>query len=208
MNPLCRGIYAGDSRLLSAKSCFAVPFQIASSHGSVVRGVVKGAGARMGRRLRNIESEEEKLTDVERRWKEKAQGTSVWTLKGGLQDLTDAMVERLNEDPKIEIRLNSPLSAIKSSPSDDRLRLTAISNRTSSSSSSVDPSASSFTLDADHVISSIYAKDLADALSFTSPSGLRENVHAQELAKALRVIPAVTVCVVNLEYSGERGENH
>merc|ERR1712015_344348 len=88
IDPLCRGIYAGDSRLLSAKSCFGVPFEVAARHGSVVRGVVKGAGSRLGRRMRGeAPPTEEKLSESEARWKEKAKGTAVWTLKGGLQDL-------------------------------------------------------------------------------------------------------------------------
>jgi len=201
MNPLCRGIFAGDSRLLSARSCFAVPFQIASNHGSVVRGVVKSAGARMGRRFTNAEpTEEETWSEAELRWKEKVQGTSVWTLKGGLQDLSDAMVEKLGQDPRVEIRLNAPVASIAPSPATDGLRITtATSGNVANSSQDLTASC----LDADHVITSIYAKDLANALSSSLASSRTTVGHVEELAKALRIIPAVTVCVVNLEYSGD-----
>jgi len=198
MNPLCRGIYAGDSRLLSAKSCFAVPFQMASNHGSVVRGVVKGAGAKIGRRVKGVEADEEKLTDNERKWKEKAKDTATWTLKGGLQDLTDAIVDKLNEDPKVEIRLNSPVTSIALSVDGQRLRLITGANWRHEN----DEEAAS--LEADHVVSSIYSKDLAQALSpSSSPSFLESNPDVEALATALKAIPAVTVCVVNLEYAGD-----
>ena len=210
MNPLCRGIYAGDSRLLSAKSCFAVPFQLASNHGSLVRGIVKGAGARLQRRLKKIELEEEKLTPEEQRWKETVKDTSVWTLKAGLQDLTDALVEKLEEDPRVEIRLNARVASLSSSPSsspstapstsDDKLRLVTTCYNSVQSAS---------ILDADHVISSIYAKDLADALTatplFPETTTTRDGWRREEvdvLTSSLRSIPAVTVCVVNLEYLG------
>lgn len=211
MNPLCRGIYAGDSRLLSAKSCFAVPFQLASNHGSLVRGIVKGAGARLQRRLKKIELEEEKLTPEEQRWKETVKDTSVWTLKAGLQDLTDALVEKLEEDPRVEIRLNARVASLSSSPSsspstapstsDDKLRLVTTCYNSVQSAS---------ILDADHVISSIYAKDLADALTatplFPETTTTRDGWRREEvdvLTSSLRSIPAVTVCVVNLEYLGD-----
>jgi len=212
MNPLCRGIYAGDSRLLSARSCFAVPFQIASNHGSVVRGIVKSAGARMGRRLTNNAkaAEDETWSEEELRWKEKVKGTSVWTLKGGLQDLSDAMVEKLSQDPRVEIRLNSPVASIAPSPATDGLRITTTSTAGHVTTNLPTNSAQDLTasiLDVDHVISSIYAKDLSQALSSPSSSSMvssgTSHSHVEDLAKALRVIPAVTVCVVNLEYSGD-----
>lgn len=204
INPLCRGIFAGDSRLLSAKSCFAAPFQLAAAHGSLVRGAVKGAGAQLARRLCGVEAPPEKrLSEDERRWKENIAGTAVWSLKGGLQDLTDALTERLAQDPRVEIRFNSPVSSVaacsSSSGPDDCLRVTTTG-------------AASF--DADHVISSIYAADLAGAL--TSPAASagpastaasvgewRRDSRVDELAASLSAIPAVTVCVVNLEYPGD-----
>jgi len=203
INPLCRGIYAGDSRLLSAKSCFAVPFQLAANHGSLVRGMIKGAGARFKRRINKIELEEEKMSPEEISWKEKVKDTSVWTLKAGLQDLTDALVAKLEEDPRVKIRLNTRVDSIASNASsttttfDERLRLVTTSNVGSRSAS---------LFDADHVIASIYAKDLADALTSSTTTATTMTKTTQEvdaLASSLRSIPAVTVCVVNLEYLGE-----
>ena len=39
-DPLCRGIYAGDARLLSLKSCFPPIYQYEHQHGSLVKGVM------------------------------------------------------------------------------------------------------------------------------------------------------------------------
>ena len=164
--------------------------------------MVKGAGAKLQLRLKKIESEEEKLTPEERRWKETVKDSSVWTLKAGLQDLTDALVEKLEEDPRVEIRLHSRVASISSSStaSDERLRLVTTQNEDIRSAS---------LLDADHVISSIYAKDLADALTATSsPTETTTTTdnwrrgEVEALTSSLRSIPAVTVCVVNLEYLG------
>lgn len=38
-DPLCRGIFAGDTRLLSLKSCFPPVYQYENQHGSIIKGV-------------------------------------------------------------------------------------------------------------------------------------------------------------------------
>lgn len=37
-DPLCRGIFAGDSRLLSLQSCFPAVHQYENQHGSIIKG--------------------------------------------------------------------------------------------------------------------------------------------------------------------------
>ena len=37
-DPLCRGIFAGDTRLLSLKSCFPSVYQYENQHGSILKG--------------------------------------------------------------------------------------------------------------------------------------------------------------------------
>lgn len=187
MNPLCRGVFAGKSSELSFKSCFGAPFDVAKQHGSIVRGLLKNSVQEMGKKLKGERVEE---TEAEKQLKERVKGTAVWTLKGGLQELTEAMTNKLLEDPRVEIRLNSPVSSILTSQSSSRVRLVTSQDGVVTS------------LDADHVISSIYAKDLAQTL--------REDVafndvshHKENLADLLQGIPAVTVCVVNLEYIGD-----
>ena len=37
-DPLCRGIFAGDTRLLSMRSCFPSVYQYENQHGSILKG--------------------------------------------------------------------------------------------------------------------------------------------------------------------------
>ena len=39
-DPLCRGIFAGDARSLSLKSCFPPVHQFERQHGSIAKGVL------------------------------------------------------------------------------------------------------------------------------------------------------------------------
>ena len=39
-DPLCRGIYAGDCRKLSVKSCFPDVFELEQKYGSLIRGAL------------------------------------------------------------------------------------------------------------------------------------------------------------------------
>ena len=39
-DPLCRGIFAGNARSLSLKSCFPPVYQFESQHGSIAKGVL------------------------------------------------------------------------------------------------------------------------------------------------------------------------
>ena len=39
-DPLCRGIFAGDTRLLSLRSCFPPVYQYEHQHGSIAKGVL------------------------------------------------------------------------------------------------------------------------------------------------------------------------
>ena len=164
--------------------------------------MVKGAGGRLKQKLQKSESAEIKLSPDELVWKEKVKDTSVWTLKAGLQDLTDALVEKLEADPRVEIRLNTRVAAINASASSASSTSSSPGGRLRLATSQRDGSSDSVALlDADHVISSVYAKELADALTATAPNdSWRPDV--VDLASSLRKIPAVSVCVVNLEYLG------
>ena len=39
-DPLCRGIFAGDARLLSLKSCFPPVYKYENQNGSIAKGVL------------------------------------------------------------------------------------------------------------------------------------------------------------------------
>lgn len=46
MDSLCRGVFAGNSRELSVRSCFPSLFQAEQTHRSVLLGLLLGAGER------------------------------------------------------------------------------------------------------------------------------------------------------------------
>ena len=43
INPMCRGIFAGDSKLLSLKSCFPLLYGYEQNHGSIIKGMLRGS---------------------------------------------------------------------------------------------------------------------------------------------------------------------
>ena len=43
INPMCRGIFAGNSKLLSLKSCFPLLYGYEQNHGSIIKGMLRGS---------------------------------------------------------------------------------------------------------------------------------------------------------------------
>ncbi len=79
-DPLTLGIYAGDIRKLSLRSCFPSLHQWEKEHGSVVKALMKLPKAKKG----------------------------LFTIKGGMQRLIDALEQKL----KIEIHLNTEVDKV------------------------------------------------------------------------------------------------
>uniref|UniRef100_F6ZU26 Protoporphyrinogen oxidase n=1 Tax=Equus caballus TaxID=9796 RepID=F6ZU26_HORSE len=78
MDSLCRGVFAGNSRELSIRSCFPSLFQAEQTHRSVLLGLLLGAGQRPqpdSALIRQARAE---------RW-------SQWSLRGGLERLPQAL---------------------------------------------------------------------------------------------------------------------
>ncbi|XP_006764807.1 PREDICTED: protoporphyrinogen oxidase [Myotis davidii] len=78
VDSLCRGVFAGSSRELSVRSCFPSLFQAEQAHGSVLLGLLLGAGEGAppdSALLRQARAE---------RW-------SQWSLRGGLEMLPQAL---------------------------------------------------------------------------------------------------------------------
>lgn len=82
MDSLCRGVFAGNSRELSVRSCFPSLFQAEQSHRSVILGLLLGTGKRPppdSALIRQARAE---------RW-------SQWSLRGGLEMLPQALDSHL-----------------------------------------------------------------------------------------------------------------
>lgn len=160
---MCRGIFAGDSRQLSMRSCFPDVFEMERKHGSLIMAAFKEKGEK--------EVEE---TPLMKRAKEEKWAT--WSLKHGLQQLSDAITSAIKANRKCEVRVRSPCLGL--TPSCGRLKVKTHEEE----------------IVADYVMSATFAKDL----SLVLPNKYKN------LRKQLLSIPAVSVYVVNLEYDGER----
>ncbi|KAM9368356.1 protoporphyrinogen oxidase [Phaethornis superciliosus] len=161
VDSLCRGVFAGDCRALSARSCFPALFEAERRWRSVLLGLALGPG-----KGRGVESGLSRRARVER-W-------SQWSLRGGMQSLAEALAAFLR--PRgIELHCHAPLRRLQRCH-DGRWQLTLADG----------------TVTADHVISALPAAALAKVL----PD------EAEPLARELRLIPAVSVAVVNLQYKG------
>uniref|UniRef100_A0A286XFE5 Protoporphyrinogen oxidase n=1 Tax=Cavia porcellus TaxID=10141 RepID=A0A286XFE5_CAVPO len=82
MDSLCRGVFAGNSRELSVRSCFPSLFQAEQSHRSVILGLLLGTGRRPqpdSALIRQARAE---------RWTQ-------WSLRGGLEMLPQALDSHL-----------------------------------------------------------------------------------------------------------------
>ncbi|XP_066424445.1 protoporphyrinogen oxidase isoform X3 [Molothrus aeneus] len=130
VDSLCRGVFAGDSRALSVRSCFPALFQAERQRGSVLLGLAlphggggaAGPEAGLARRARA------------ERW-------SQWSLRGGMESLARALVAFVS--PRgAELRCHTPLTHLRHRRG--RWQLTV-------------PGA---TLTADHVVSALPASGL------------------------------------------------
>ncbi|XP_077012788.1 protoporphyrinogen oxidase isoform X3 [Tamandua tetradactyla] len=78
MDSLCRGVFAGNSRELSIRSCFPSLFQAEQTHRSILLGLLLGAG-------RSPQPDSALIR------KARAERWSQWTLRGGLEMLPQAL---------------------------------------------------------------------------------------------------------------------
>lgn len=93
------GIYAGDIYQLSARSLLPVAWELEGRYGTLAKAYwaqLRGKGA--------LPLLEEDLPLLKQKSPISMTGQSVYTFTGGLQDLTDALVAALENNPEIEIR--------------------------------------------------------------------------------------------------------
>lgn len=162
-DPLCRGIFAGDCRKLSVKSCFPLLYSAEQHSGSVLRGLAFGPRAKQQMKPCGLVTRK-----TNERW-------SVFSFKQGLQQLSDTLRDAIEQNSVVEIAMNSPCSHV------------CFSNGKATVTVNGD------TIEADHVVSSLYASDFAKLLS---------KDHS-ELKKNLENIPTVDAAVTCLEFDGK-----
>ncbi|XP_041577056.2 protoporphyrinogen oxidase isoform X5 [Taeniopygia guttata] len=134
VDSLCRGVFAGDSRALSVRSCFPALFQAERRRGSVLLGLALPLS-------HGVPTGEDQAGLARRA---RAERWSQWSLRGGMESLPRALVAFVS--PRCELRCHAPLAHLCHRRGRWQLSL---------------PDA---TISADHVVSAIPAAALARAL--------------------------------------------
>lgn len=183
---LMHGIYAGDIWKLSAKSLFEAPWRFEAEEGSVSEGVLKTMieGREMTTRERTFAEMMRAPYPYTPSFKENMKHANVFTLKGGLGQLSDALVEKLRRNPNISFRTNTAVSALQPVPNDASAMTVTIPT--------AEPSSEPLSVNHTHIISTISPSKLSSILSTTDE--LRADF------SPLAQIPSVSVMTVNLYF--------
>lgn len=140
IDSLCRGVFAGDCRQLSVRSCLPPLYKAERSRGSIVLGMLMGSG---GGGPEVIPSDLAKRASKES-W-------SLWSLKRGMQSLPEALENSLRGRERVELHHNARVKSLTLQGGVWEIKL--------------DDGA---TLKADHVISVLPAAALASVLPPTA----------------------------------------
>ncbi|XP_072572666.1 protoporphyrinogen oxidase isoform X1 [Paramormyrops kingsleyae] len=134
IDSLCRGVFAGDCRQLSMRSCFPPLFNAERTMGSIFIGMVLGAGGGP-----DVPTSQLAQRSSKESW-------TMWSLRRGMQTLPEALVEALKQAEHVDIHRNA---SVKSLTRDDRGWEIQLEDGT---------------VKADHIISALPAQALAPVL--------------------------------------------
>uniref|UniRef100_A0A3P9JVG3 Protoporphyrinogen oxidase n=1 Tax=Oryzias latipes TaxID=8090 RepID=A0A3P9JVG3_ORYLA len=90
VDSLCRGVFAGDCRKLSVRSCFPPLFKAEQQMGSLILGMLLGSGSAAT------------VTPGPLAKKAKKESWAQWSLRGGLETLPESIAEYLQRSGKAE----------------------------------------------------------------------------------------------------------
>uniref|UniRef100_A0A673XA59 Protoporphyrinogen oxidase n=1 Tax=Salmo trutta TaxID=8032 RepID=A0A673XA59_SALTR len=158
IDSLCRGVFAGDCRKLSVRSCLPPLYNAEKARGSIILGMLLGS---------DVPPSTLTKRSAQENWAQ-------WSLKRGLQNLPEALEERMRNGGRVEVHRDTPVMGLSTNGTGWEIQL------------------EDGTIKADHIIAALPAKALASALLSA----------AQPLSQQLCEIATVTVAVVNLEYEG------
>ncbi|KAJ3410455.1 hypothetical protein HDV05_003717 [Chytridiales sp. JEL 0842] len=165
VSAIIHGIYAGNIKELSVRSTLGFLWDHERRHGSVTRGLLASANTSAG-------TQEGLYVPEALPFISKIKQSSVYSFKGGMQTLTDALVKSLQtEHRNVKLLTNTAASKVEINDTP----VVHINNGP--------------TLSADHIISSLPAFGAAPIL----PS---------KIGRILETIKFVDVAVVNLSFSG------
>lgn len=177
VDPMCRGITAGDARKLSMKAVFGEIYHKEKVAGSVVRGLMQKVPYTPNHHVR-VKLGDLATQGVTQRW-------SMWNLLGGLQSFPNALTEyltNLNGSP-VQLYNESKVKCVKFNE-DGTVPVTV----------TVSTPTEEITIEADRIFSALPAHDLAEVLSTTEP----------RISDQLKKISSANVAVVCLEYDGKK----
>jgi protoporphyrinogen/coproporphyrinogen III oxidase len=200
IDPLIRGVTAGDARNISSKFMFRQLYHYEQTYGSVVLGTIMN-------RLRKQQSlvdltyripGHERIgfsalacTAAQQKWAQ-------WTLEGGLEELPRALARRL-KDEGVEIRMQCGVKTIKFGETrnvpGDHVEVNYLRAPTMGPDGAVVTGAAEEVLHCDHVISTIPAWRFSKILRKSKPSH-------PSLWQLLNLISAVDVVVINVLFKG------
>uniref|UniRef100_A0A4W4FIJ1 Protoporphyrinogen oxidase n=1 Tax=Electrophorus electricus TaxID=8005 RepID=A0A4W4FIJ1_ELEEL len=133
IDSVCRGVFAGDSRQLSVRSCFHSLYSAEQAWGSVLLGMLMGKLMGSGEL---VPSELAQRAQKER-WAQ-------WSLRRGMQALPETLHEVLRGKERVEVHQNTPVKSLSRKPGGWEIKLE-----------------DGATLKVDHVISAVPASALA-----------------------------------------------
>ncbi|TWW79960.1 protoporphyrinogen oxidase isoform X2 [Takifugu flavidus] len=134
VDSLCRGVFAGDCRKLSVRSCFPLLYNAEQRRGSVLLGMMLGSGPSPV-----VPPGPLALRSVKESWAQ-------WSLRRGVESLPESIAELLQRSGKVELHTDAPVKEIHPSASDWKIRL------------------EDGLISADHIISALPAKALSSVL--------------------------------------------
>lgn len=119
MGALAHGVYAGDVKQLSIQSTFRMLYEAEKNYGSVVLGMMRGAGAStMTMRERGMATRARKRNPE---WFGKMENMSVLGFKEGMEALPSRLRAYLEQCPQVDIVQHDPVISIKSNGKESKV---------------------------------------------------------------------------------------
>uniref|UniRef100_A0A8C1V5K0 Protoporphyrinogen oxidase n=1 Tax=Cyprinus carpio TaxID=7962 RepID=A0A8C1V5K0_CYPCA len=134
IDSLCRGVFAGDSRQLSVRSCFPPLYEAERSRGSIVLGMLMGSGG-------------PKVVPSDLAKKASTESWTQWSLKRGMQAFPEALEDTLKRRERVELHHHAKVKSLNMNSEGWEIKLD-----------------DGVSLKADHVISTLPASELASVL--------------------------------------------
>uniref|UniRef100_A0AAQ5ZY10 Protoporphyrinogen oxidase n=1 Tax=Amphiprion ocellaris TaxID=80972 RepID=A0AAQ5ZY10_AMPOC len=109
VDSLCRGVFAGDCRKLSVRSCFPPFYNAEQRRGSLILGMLLGSGTILSLNICDIRS-------IKESWAQ-------WSLRRGVESLPESLAEYLQQSGKVQLHREAAVKQIHPSASGWKVHL-------------------------------------------------------------------------------------